>query len=107
MNLNQDPTVQQLVDLYSACDQTQSQVVYVTNSGDVRIDELPKNGQGWKDWETERDVKFKLNVYDADLKQVGPVAAKNIDFMQNELKHIVSHWEKGTVGLADYYQAPQ
>jgi hypothetical protein len=76
MNLDQNPTLDQLRDmLRSHDDRAGDHVVWVTRSGDVRLDRLPRGGNVHEFVAAHPDMQLRLETFQAGNGYVGPEAA--------------------------------
>ena len=101
MNLESNPTVEELASLYQGCDDiAHHHVVYVTNLGEVKVEILID--EPWDVWEEKRNMRFRLEIRQSGNGYVGEVAAKDKGYIKSELSCLIKHWRNRSIGYVDY-----
>lgn len=94
MNLNNNPTAQQLSALMARCDDNAGHhVLWVSKSGDVEISLL--NDQGPIGFEEETSsMAIRYETFQRGNSYVGIDAANDANHVNSVLKHLTTEWEK-------------
>jgi hypothetical protein len=95
MNLNANPTVDQLRDLLRRCDDTAGHhVLWVKGNGDVVLSRIPKNG-AVKGFEQDHpEMKMRYETFLAGNEYVGPEAAQDDEWVYELLENLLKEWPK-------------
>lgn len=95
MNLDQNPTVDQLKDLLrSHSDRGGHHVIWVTRGGDVRITTTPRGPiPGW-DQPALPDAQLRFETSPGGYGYVGEEAADNPDWPPELLGLLLSEWQR-------------
>jgi hypothetical protein len=102
MNLDRNPTKEQLQALLAHCDDTAGHhVLWVANNGDVAIATLPRN---WPpaEWQASPlDVRLRYETFLAGNGYVGPEAAEDDGWVGELFDRLTKEWTrvKGTSEL--------
>ncbi len=95
MNLDRNPSKEQLQALLAHCDDTAGHhVLWVANNGDVAITTLPRN---WPpvEWQASpADVRLRYETFLAGNGYVGPEAAKDSEWVSELLDRLTTEWHK-------------
>lgn len=94
MNLNNNPTLQQLSALHQVCnDDAAHHILWVDSTGEVRVTPLPDdiNPAGFEDRFPTCVLRYE--TCQAGNGYVGPVAAADTKHMQRMLNSLVKEWE--------------
>jgi hypothetical protein len=108
MNLNANPTIQELQELLRQCDdRAGNHILWVNKIGDVAIVWLPKNKPTDGFDEQHPDMQMRCETFLAGNEYVGPEAAAYKDWVVELLNSLLRKWHevKGTpsVGYIDQY----
>lgn len=97
MNLNQNPTVEELRSLLvSADDWAGHHVLWVNPAGDVILTRLPK---GWPPEElTAPEVRIRCETFLLSYGYVGPEVAGNAPWLAGLLRVLLWAWDKSAAG---------
>lgn len=108
MNLNQNPTVEQLADLLATGkDSLDDHILWVCERGDVHIDALNNDADG-KDFESRHpDMRARMPVYRRRLGYVGKKAAADRQFVSDVFQTLNREWnlnseQAGVCRIASY-----
>jgi hypothetical protein len=95
MNLNHQPTTQQLRDLLASCDdRTASHVLWVSKMGDVEITRLPP-GRSTAEFQRQHpEMQVRYETFRAGNEYVGPEAAQDEDWLAEVLANLLAAWRK-------------
>jgi hypothetical protein len=95
MNLDNDPTIEQLQELTAKCDdQSAHHVMWVSESGDVFIDPIPPNGTPISFDESKPELKIRYETSERGNGYVGPAAAEDLAYMQRLLSLLTEKWQR-------------
>ncbi|HYT93773.1 MAG TPA: hypothetical protein VEL76_33950 [Gemmataceae bacterium] len=108
MNLDANPTIQELQELLRRCDDRAGHhVLWVSKAGDVAIARLPKNEPAINFNELHPEMQMRCETFLAGNEYVGPEAAESTAWVAELLDSLLREWGrvKGTpaVGYADQY----
>lgn len=99
MNLNDNPTKDQLASLLAACDDRAGHhALWVDDDGEVRITKLPRI---WPPPEVDSDIKqarVRVETFHAGNGYVGPEAAANADWVAELFGWLTRDWAAGKNG---------
>ncbi|WP_460952879.1 hypothetical protein [Spirosoma litoris] len=104
MNLNQNPTRDQLKLLLAECDNTRrSHLLYVKSDGDVRIKSF-LNYRSYAEWVDDNpdDILLRFEHYDKGQNYVGPVAAQNEPWIERLYNALLDNWSTKNLIYPDY-----
>ncbi len=105
MNMNHNPTVEQLAALLGACDDAAGpHVLWVAKDGEVRVTALSDETRAAYG-ERRPDLRFRYETYHAGNDYVGPVAAADKQYVQELFDNLASDWVHGRTGYLDYTEA--
>jgi len=103
MNLNEEPTKQQLKQLLAMQDDTKGHhVVWVDKEGEVHItrlegDQVPQNLERY----VEETVKFRYESLSRNAGYVGIKASEDDSWVDELFNQLVSDWKNGREGYID------
>lgn len=104
MNLNQNPTKEQLKTLFSVCDDTAGHhVLWVSRNGDVALTPLPSktNPVGFDQLNPELLLRYETFVQGNGY--VGQQASEDENFMDRIFKSLQREWSTVTATSAQRY----
>jgi hypothetical protein len=104
LNLEDNPKPEQLAQLLAECDDNAGHhIIWVDYEGNVFIDMVPNNltPAGWaeQNWGL---YKFRFETAQKGNGYVGKEAAKDKEYVKNELESLIEHWKSGETGYIDY-----
>ena len=108
MNLNNQPTIDELAQLFAACkDKHESHILWVSECGEVRIDGLaPEIGEDEFEKRTP-NMRARLKTYRRGKGYVGKKAAADKDFIGRVYQTLQQEWpalrSKPEVAYIDRY----
>ena len=103
MNLNNNPTMDELRNLVAGCDDGAcSHIVWVEKNGDVHIEPNPEHILP-KHWDDRPSLQFRLETLDRGNGYVGPDAANDEEWVERLFKGLVDNWARGTQGYCDQF----
>lgn len=97
MNLNNNPTPEQLAELFNECDDLAGDhVLWVDSNSDVHISLVPEDThfESLKD----QDMKLSYHPFKKGEQYVGEKAAQNSEWVKEFFDNLVQDWEKVGVG---------
>lgn len=108
MNMNNNPTVDELTAMFSACnDNDGHHVLWVSKNGDVTLSLLSKDQGPNQFEEATLDMQFRYETFDCGNGYVGKEAASDSRFMQRIFESLVENWpslrNKNYVEYIDIY----
>lgn len=93
MNLNQKPTIKDLAQLFAKRkDSLDNHILWVCESGEVRIDCLPANQDEHEFVSQRPSMRTRLRTYRRGQGYVGRRAAADRDFLGNVLRTLEHEW---------------
>ncbi|QJW97452.1 hypothetical protein [Frigoriglobus tundricola] len=94
MNLDNNPTMEQLRDLFRACDDRYGRhIAWVDRNGEVRIEPVPGGDvPGFVRGHT--DLKMWLRVFEPGHDYVGPGAAEDTGWVEDVFRALTREWAK-------------
>ena len=104
MNLNQNPTSQQLSALLAACDDNAgTHILWVDHLGKVSISRL-EDHETPAQWAARMrsQIRFRYESYAPGNGYVGPEVASDQSYVNNLLRNILNDWDEGKVGRVDF-----
>jgi hypothetical protein len=95
MNMNQNPTITELTNLFSNCNDAEAHhVMWVDENGEVLIDRLPKN-RTMKDFEEARlSLKIRYETWISGKGYVGKKSSNDDSFMARMFKSLEVEWKQ-------------
>lgn len=97
MNLNQNPTKEQLKTLFSACDDTIGHhVLWVARNGEVALTLLPTKTNPVGFDQTNPDLLLRYESFRQGTGYVGQQAAEDEKFVDRIFKSLQSEWSTVT-----------
>jgi hypothetical protein len=108
MNLEGNPTVEQLRELVRGCnDSAGHHILWVARNGDVRITRVPKERTPVGFQQDSPDMQLRLETFQAGNEYVGPGAADDSDWMKQLFDALTKEWPgakgKATVEYIDQF----
>ena len=104
MNLNNNPTKQELSALFAQCDdEAGHHILWVSNSGNVKIDLLVNTIPAKWAKDHENLYKFRLETWVQGNGYTGQDASRNANWIDRIYESITEHWAKGTNGYIDSF----
>lgn len=101
MNMNHNPTVEQLAALLRACNDTAAHhILWVAKDGEVRVTPLPKGMYG-ADFGERPDLRLRHETFVVGNGYVGPAAADDTSYVKELLADLVRGWRDGIDYLGD------
>jgi hypothetical protein len=95
MNLESNPTVEQLSELLRKCnDQAGHHVLWVAKNGDVHLSRVPKDKTPVGFEEGEAEMQLRYETFEAGNEYVGPEAAKDESWVNELFDALVQEWPK-------------
>lgn len=95
MNLNKNPTIEQLRQLIKqGDDSTGHHVLWVKQTGDVELSSIPVNRSALAFERDHPDMKLRFEPFLAGNEYVGPEAAGDADWMAELFEALVREWQK-------------
>ena len=95
MNLDNNPTIQQLRELIKKCDdQAGHHVLWVAKSGDVRVSRVPKDKTPVGFEQAEPEMQLRYETFQAGNDYVGPEAAEDENWIKELFEALVTEWPK-------------
>lgn len=93
MNLNNNPTLDDLRDLLRPCEDRASHILWVARTGEVRIDPIP-GGDVPGFVRGHAELKMWLRVFEPGHDYVGPGAAEDIGWVEDVFFALGREWPK-------------
>ena len=95
MNMNQNPTVEELRELIRACDDLAGHhVLWVAKNGDVHVSRVPKDKTPVGFEEAQLDMQLRCETFEAGNEYVGPEAAQDDDWIEQLFDALTKEWPK-------------
>ena len=95
MNMNSNPTIDQLQQIFTACnDKAGHHVLWIERNGEVHLDQLPEalGPVGFEESKFEMQCRFE--TYSQGAGYVGAEAAKDKDFIESVYDELVRVWPR-------------
>ncbi|SDG88141.1 hypothetical protein SAMN05216588_101292 [Pseudomonas flavescens] len=93
MNLNKQPTIDDLAQLFAKRkDSLDNHILWVCQSGEVRIDCLPSDQQEHEFVSQRPSLRTRLRTYRRGQGYVGRRAAADRDFLRSVLRTLEHEW---------------
>lgn len=102
MNLDNNPTVDQLRDMVRKCDDSAGHhALWVHKNGDVEISRVPTKEDPPSFEEAHPDTQLRFETFEAGNEYVGPDAADDNAWMSELFERLTSQWNvaKGKTGV--------
>ena len=108
MNLNNQPTLEQLRELVRQCDDSAGHhVLWVKRSGEVAISPIPENQTPIGFQQAHQDMQLRFETFQAGNDYVGPDAADDNAWLTELFHNLVEKWgeakEKPDVAYVDSF----
>ena len=103
MNLNTNPTVEELRELLKRCDDSAGHhVLWVSRAGDVELSHIPKTAPPNGQLNGQHDMQMCFETFQAGNEYVGPDAADDKEWLAELFDNLVKEWPnaKGKAGVA-------
>lgn len=95
MNMEQNPTGEELRELIRSCDDLAGHhVLWIAKNGDVHVSRLPKDAAPDSFDETQPDVQLRCETFVAGNEYVGPGAAEDNDWINELFATLTSKWPR-------------
>ena len=92
MNLDNNPTKDQLADLLRACDDRVNHILWVTRDGEVRITPLA-DGETEAGFEKNHpEAQLRCRYFEAGHDYVGPGAARDTGWIEDVFHALTHEW---------------
>lgn len=104
MNMNDNPTTEELTGMVARCDDNAGRhMLWVSNDGAVHLDEVPRplTPVGFIR-EAGLDVRFRFETFAATNGYVGQTAANDQRWIAQLFGWLKTHWQNGDTGYIDY-----
>jgi hypothetical protein len=93
MNLEKNPTVEELRDLLRKCDdQAGHHVLWVAKNGDVHVSRVPKDETPVGFQEAVPEMQLRYETFEAGNEYVGPDAAEDEGWVKQLFDALVREW---------------
>lgn len=104
MNMNQNPTITDLAAILKQCDDKSSHhIMWVDFAGNVQVSQVPEELSPIGFIQTLGDqVKFRYETWVRGNGYVGPEAATDQRFLEQELKYLKRDWDSNATGYIDF-----
>ena len=101
MNLNDEPTQAQLMQIIAKCDDSLKHALWVSKDGDVNIQAF-KEDESAALWQirNSNEVQFRCELIPAGEGKVGAKASLDKKWITRLFHTLSIHWEKKTSGYA-------
>jgi hypothetical protein len=104
MNLAEHPSKANLKVLIALADDNEgSHMIWVSESGDVHIDVIPKHHAASAHADELPSMRFRLETLEAGNGWTGPRAASDDDWIERLYVGLTRHWKIGTRGYVDEF----
>jgi hypothetical protein len=103
MNLDRNPTIEQLRELVRQCDDSAGHhVLWVKKTGDVEISRIPGDQTPVGFEKAHPEMQLRLETFQAGNEYVGPEAASDDDWISELFESLRKEWQKakGKPGVA-------
>ena len=101
MNLNNQPTVNELARLFAAQKDTlNDHILWINDAGDVRIDAVTSCKEETRFEEERPQMRAHLKMYRRGQGYVGKKAAADSDYMARVLQTLTLTWQKAQTAPA-------
>ncbi len=101
MNLDYNPTLDQLCQLIASVDDAQdSHILFVTKRGDVHLSVFSANTTTGSDYANEDTLQFVLDTFMIGQGYVGRQATQDPEWMDELFSELILHWTEKTTGFA-------
>lgn len=101
MNLNQHPTLGQLIQIIGGVDDNQdSHILYVNKNGDVHLDVFRADTAFWAGYSDENNLQFVLDTFMIGKGYTGQQAILDAEWMEEVFSELKEHWACRTTGFA-------
>ncbi|WP_167553766.1 hypothetical protein [Pseudomonas syringae] len=95
MNINTQPTIDELARLFAACKDTlDNHIVWVAESGEVRVDAMSPFTQEHEFRDAHPHLRAALKMFRRGQGYVGKKAAADRAYMENTLQALKGEWQK-------------
>jgi hypothetical protein len=95
MNLNSNPTVEQLRELIRRCnDSAGHHVLWVKKSGEVELSSVPQDQTPIEFQEAHPNIQIRFETFLAGNEYVGPEAAEDEEWVSELFDRLVKEWSK-------------
>lgn len=95
MNLNNNPTIEQLRDLLKRCDDSAgSHILWVKKTGDVHLSLLSPNQSSITFQQAHPDMQIQVETFLAGNEYVGVEAAADEEWVLELFEKLVTEWSR-------------
>ena len=95
MNLNNQPTINELAELFAGRKDTlDDHIVWINEAGEVRVDPLTHCAEETEFEKQHPQMRARLKMYRRGQGYVGKKAAADTHFMEKILHNLTLTWEK-------------
>ncbi|WP_439852872.1 hypothetical protein [Pseudomonas syringae] len=95
MNINQQPTIDQLALLFAERKDTlDDHIVWIAESGEVHVDAMAPHTQECEFRDAHPEMRVALKMFRRGQGYVGRKAAADRTFMEHTLQALKSEWQK-------------
>ncbi|KVV07889.1 MULTISPECIES: hypothetical protein [unclassified Pseudomonas] len=99
MNLNNQPTVNELAELFAIRKDTHNDhIVWISEAGDVRVDPVAACAEETEFEKQHPQMRARLKMYRRGQGYVGKKAAADKDYMAKVLQTLTLTWENAQTG---------
>lgn len=103
MNLENNPTVEELQELVKGCDDFASHhIVWVKKNGEVLISQISEDQTPTEFEEAHPEMQLRLEMFERGNEYVGPEAALDQEWIRELFQNLEDAWQnaKGKQGVA-------
>ncbi len=95
MNLNRNPTTQQLAGIIAPHDdRAGDHLLWVTKNGDVKLSRLPRNSSLTEFEQSHPEIQLCCEPFQAGNEYVGPEAARDQEWLGDLLDRLKTLWQQ-------------
>jgi hypothetical protein len=101
MNLNYNPTLNQLIQLMGSVDDSaDSHILYVAKTGEVHLSVFRSDTAAGAGYANEDTLQFVLDTFMIGEGYTGPQAIQDPEWMDEVFSELNEHWACQTTGFA-------
>jgi hypothetical protein len=98
MNMEQNPTVEELRDLIRVCDDLAGHhVLWVARNGDVQVSRVPRDMAPEGFQESLPEMRLRIETFEAGNEYVGPEAAADDEWVNQLFAALTRDWPRAKV----------
>ena len=95
MNLNSNPTIEQLRELIRRCDDSAGHhVLWVKKSGDLELTKIPEDQTPVGFEKAHPDMQIRFETFQAGNEYVGPEAADDDEWIAELFDSLIEKWHQ-------------